>query len=133
MSKKDTNTETEITLAELLFLKHEEVEEFLKRYTSFLSSEQRKGGNLTKTLVKNGLVLVLKDLRNKRKEKTKQNIFKNIKHKCLVSHKEKFLELLKMGLGSKAISKYFTNTLQCKVSHVTIQKAINILKGSENG
>ncbi len=127
------NTDTETTLSELLFLKPEEQEEFLKRYTSFLSNEQRKSGNLTKTLVKNGLVLVLKDLRKKRKEKTKQNIFKNIKHKCLIQHKEKFLELLKMNLGSKAISKYFTNTLHCKVSHVTVQKAINILKGSENG
>ena len=130
---KNTNTETD-TLSELLFLKPEEEEEFLKRYTSFLSNEQRKGGNLTKTLVKNGLVLVLKDLRNKKKEKIKQNIFKNIKHKCLVSHKEKFLELLKMGLGSKAISKYFTNTLRCKVTHVTIQKVINLLKnGDKNG
>ena len=120
-------------LAELLFLKQIEEEEFLKRYTSFLVSEQRKGGDLTKILVKNGLVLILKDLRKKKREKTKQNIFKNIKHKCLIQHKEKFLELLKMNLGSKTISKYFTNTLHCKVSHVTIQKAINIVKGSENG
>jgi len=121
-------------LSKLLLLKEQEVEEFLKRYTYFLKKEQQKGGNLTKTLTARGLVVILKNIKEKREEKKKKNIFKNIKHKCLIKHKEKFLELAKLGLGSKRIAKYFKDTLNCSVSHTTIQKALNLLKkGAENG
>ena len=119
-------------LSKLLFLKEQEVEEFLKRYTYFLRKEQQKG-NLTTTLTARGLNLILKNIREKRKEKKQKNIFKNIKHKCLIKHKEKFLELAKLGLGCKAISKNLKENLHCNVSHTTIQKALNLLKGAENG
>jgi len=120
-------------LAKLLLLKEEEIENFLKRYTYFLKKEQQKGGNLTKTLTARGLVIILKDIREKREEKKKKNIFKNIKHKCLIKHKQKFIELTELGLGCKAISKYFKENLHCNV-HTTIQKALNLLKkGAENG
>ena len=120
-------------LSKLLLLQEQEVEEFLKRYTYFLKKEQQKNGNLTKTLTAHGLVVILKDIREKREEKKKKNIFKNIKHKCLIKHKEKFLELANQGLGSKVISKYFSQNLGCKVSHTTVQKVLNLLKGTENG
>jgi len=117
-------------LAKLLLLQEQEIEEFLKRYTYFLKKEQQKGGNLTKTLTARGLVVILKDIREKREEKKKKNIFKNIKHKCLIKHKEKFLKLANLGLGSKRIAKYFKDTLHCSVSHTTIQKALNALKAN---
>lgn len=120
-------------LSKLLLLQEQEVEEFLKRYTYFLKKEQQKNGNLTKTLTARGLVVILKDIREKREEQKKKNIFKHIKHKCLIKHKEKFLELANQGLGSKVISKYFSQVLGCKVSHTTVQKALNLLKGAENG
>jgi len=116
-------------ISKLILLKEQEVEEFLKRYTYFLKGElQKEKTNLTTTLVARGLNLILKDIREKRKEKKQKNIFKNIKHKCLIKHKEKFLELAKLNLGCKAISKYFLQNLGCKVSHTTIQKALNNLK-----
>jgi len=111
-------------LAKLLLLQEQEIEEFLKRYTYFLKK------NLTKTLTARGLVVILKDIREKREEKKKKNIFKNIKHKCLIKHKEKFLKLANLGLGSKRIAKYFKDTLHCSVSHTTIQKALNALKAN---
>jgi hypothetical protein len=120
-------------LSKLLLIKEEEVEEFIKRYTYFLKKEQQKGGNLTKALTARGLVVILKDIKRKREENKKKNIFKNIKHKCLIKHKEKFLELANLGLGCKAISKYFKENLHCNISHTTIQKALNILKELENG
>jgi len=122
-------------LAKLLLLKEEEIENFLKRYTYFLKKEQqKKGGNLTKTLTARGLVIILKDIRKNRQKNTQETLFKQIKHKCLIKHKEKFLELAKLGLGSKRIAKYFKDTLNCSVSHTTIQKALNLLKkGAENG
>jgi len=117
----------------LLLLKEEEIENFLKRYSYFLKKEQQKGSNLTKTLTARGLVLILKDIRKNRQKNTQETLFKQIKHKCLIKHKEKFLELANLGLGSKRIAKYFKDTLHCSVSHTTIQKALNILKGKENG
>ena len=120
-------------LSKLLLLQEQEVEEFLKRYTYFLKKEQKKSGNLTKTLTARGLVVILKDIRKKREEKKKKNIFQHIKHKCLIKHKEKFLELAREGLGSKAISKYFSQNLKCKVSHTTVQKALNLLKVKKDG
>ena len=120
-------------LSKLLLLQEQEIEEFLKRYTYFLRKEQQKT-NLTTTLVARGLNLILKDIREKRKEKKQKNIFENIKHKCLIKHKEKFLELAKLGLGCKAISKYFEENLHCNISHTTIQKALNNLKkAKKNG
>ena len=121
-------------LSKLLLLQEQEIEEFLKRYTYFLKVElEKEKTNLTTTLTARGLNLILKNIREKRKEKKQKNIFKNIKHKCLIKHKEKFLELAKLGLGCKAISKYFKENLHCNVSHTTIQKALNLLKGAENG
>jgi len=114
-------------LAKLLLLQEQEIEEFLKRYTYFL---KKKGGNLTKTLTARGLVIILKDIRKNRQKNTQETLFKQIKHKCLIKHKEKFLELARLGLGSKRIAKYFTNTLHCSVSHTTIQKALNALKAN---
>ena len=67
-------------LSKLLLLQEQEVEEFLKRYTYFLKKEQSKNGNLTKTLTARGLVVILKDIKQKREEKKKKNIFKHIKH-----------------------------------------------------
>lgn len=120
-------------LAKLLLIEEKEVENFLKRYTYFLKKEQKKGGNLTKTLTARGLVLILRDIRKNRQKNTQHTLFKHIKHKCLIKHKQKFLELVKLGLGSKSISKYFKETLKCSVSHTTIQKALNVLKRGENG
>lgn len=121
-------------LAKLLLLQEEEVKSFLKRYTYFLKSEQKKGGNLTKTLTARGLVLILKDICSKRQKNAYKSVLKGIKHKCLLKHKQKFLELATLGLGSKKIAAYFKDTLHCNVSHTTIQKALNNLKnGAKNG
>ena len=120
-------------LSKLLFLNENEIEEFLRRYTYFLKKEQQKGGNLTKTLTARGIVIILKDILKKRENKTHKNIFKQVKHKCLLKHKNKFIELAESGLGSKRIAKYFKEVLNCSVSHTTINKALKILKEQADG
>ncbi len=69
-------------LSKLLLLQEQEVEEFLKRYSYFLKKEQSKGGNLTKTLTARGLVVILKDIREKREEKKEKRKRKKIYSKA---------------------------------------------------
>jgi len=120
-------------LAELLLLRADEIDEFLIRYKGFLAKEQQKGGNLTKKLIAHGLVGILGDIRKKRGEQKQKKVLAKIRHKCLLKHWEKFLELHKLGLGAKRMEKYFKDTLHCKITFPTLQKAINLLKESENG
>ena len=119
-------------LAKLLYLKENEIEHFTFRFTKFIKKEIEKG-SLTQTLTARGLVLILQDVRKKRGEQKQKKVLAKIKHKCLLKHWEKFLELHKLGLGAKRMERYFKDTLHCKITFPTLQKAINLLKEQENG
>jgi hypothetical protein len=120
-------------LVKMLYLKENEVDEFLIRYKVFLRKEQKKHNQLTERMVAQGLALILQDIRQKRGEQKQKKVLAKIKHKCLLKHWEKFLELHKLELGAKRMEKYFKDTLHCKITFPTLQKAINLLRESENG
>jgi len=117
-------------LAKLLYLKNDEIEQFILRYTKFIKKELERG-SFTKTLMARGLVLILRNIREKREEQKQKKVLTKIKHKCLLKHWEKFLELHKMGLGAKRMERYFAETLHCKITFPTLQKAINLVKEQE--
>jgi len=119
-------------LAKLLYLKENEIEQFTLRYTKFIKKELTKGSSsFTKALMARGLVLILRNIREKREEQKQKKVLTKIRHKCLLKHWEKFLELHKMGLGAKRMERYFAETLHCKITFPTIQKAINLIKEQE--
>ena len=122
-------------LAKLLLIKEDEVINFLARYKNYLRVEAEKTHNkkVTTNAVARGLVLILQDVRKKRGEQKQKKVLAKIRHKCLLKHWEKFLELHKLGLGAKRMERYFKDTLHCKITFPTLQKAINLLKEQENG
>ena len=117
-------------LAKLLHLKENEIEQFILRYTKFIKKELERG-SFTKVLVARGLVLILRDIKTKREEQKQKKVLTKIRHKCLLKHWEKFLELHKMGLGAKRMERYFVETLHCKITFPTLQKAINLVKEND--
>ena len=119
-------------LAKLLLLEEDAAEFFIKRYRKFLETEQEKSKNLTNRLVANGLLLILKDVKQSHNKQQTKTILQQakIKNECVLKHYKKILELSSLGFGAKSIVKYLKENMHCKkISHPTIQKILNLLKG----
>jgi len=119
-------------LAKLLNLEEEATEFFVKRYKRFLEIEQKKAGNLTNRLISNGLLLIIRDIKQSHSKQQTKTILQRakIKNECVLKHYKKILELMKLGYGAKTIVKYLKTNMHCKkISHPTIQKILNLVKG----
>ena len=122
-------------LAKLLRIEEEAVEFFIKRYKRFLQVEQEKA-NLTSRLVANGLLIILRDIKQSSFRQETKTILQEakIKNECVLKHYKKILELIGLGFGAKSIVKYLKENMHCKkISHPTVQKILNIYRGRQNG
>ena len=113
-------------LQQITGLPREENLVFLKRLSGWID----KNGH-TKTSLAKGITTILKQIKNKKREKKKKLELTGIKNKVLIKYSDEIISYHHQGLGARRISNLMYELHKAKISHSTIHRFLK--KVLENG
>ena len=91
----------------------------------------KKEKQVTKNLLARVTIHNLRKIRKEEEQANKERLLSKFKHKHLITHYEKFIELHRLGWGAKKIENYFKNHLKKEISKSYLDKVLKFLREQE--
>jgi len=108
-------------------------EENTKRLLNKVVKIAKREKQITKNLLARITIHNLRKIRKEEETAYKERLLSVFKHKCLIKHYSRFLELYNKGWGAKRTENYFKNTLKCNISKSYLDNVLRFLREKENG